>query len=173
MNKAIGHIRANVVAYLALFVALGGTSYAAISIPRNSVGTPQLRNGAVTPVKLGKGIAGSVRAWAIVAPSGKVIAGGGKPHAIAFDGHYQIFWDVPIPKTCATVANVEERDALGPTEMATTPGGSESVIAGYVSDVETIGGLLGRNKTAPNTTLLTFNQSGQLADLPFDVSVIC
>jgi hypothetical protein len=38
---------ANVVATLALFVALGGSSYAAFVLPANSVGTQQLRNGAV------------------------------------------------------------------------------------------------------------------------------
>jgi hypothetical protein len=43
---------ANVVATLALFVALGGASYAAVALPRNSVGTPQLRTHSVTPAKL-------------------------------------------------------------------------------------------------------------------------
>jgi len=42
------------VALLALFVALGGTSYAAIKLPPNSVGTPQLKNGAVTKKKISK-----------------------------------------------------------------------------------------------------------------------
>ena len=37
---------------LALFVALGGTSYAAFSLPKNSVGTRQLRNNAVTTAKI-------------------------------------------------------------------------------------------------------------------------
>jgi hypothetical protein len=37
----------NVIATIALFVALGGSSYAAIALPRNSVGTNQLRTGAV------------------------------------------------------------------------------------------------------------------------------
>ena len=42
-----------VVACLALLVALGGTSVAAVSqVARNSVGTPQLRNGAVTNPKI-------------------------------------------------------------------------------------------------------------------------
>jgi len=42
-----------VVACIALLVALGGTSVAAVSqLARNSVGTPQLRNGAVTNPKL-------------------------------------------------------------------------------------------------------------------------
>src|SRR4051812_13978213 len=38
---------ANVTATLALFIALGGTSYAALSLPRNSVGARQIRAGAV------------------------------------------------------------------------------------------------------------------------------
>jgi hypothetical protein len=38
---------ANVTATLALFVALGGTSYAALTLPRNSVGDRQIRAGAV------------------------------------------------------------------------------------------------------------------------------
>lgn len=43
---------ANVMATLALFVALGGASYAATQLPSNSVGTKQIRKGAVTPAKL-------------------------------------------------------------------------------------------------------------------------
>jgi hypothetical protein len=39
---------ATIVAYLALFVALGGTGYAATTLPKNSVGAKQLRTGAVT-----------------------------------------------------------------------------------------------------------------------------
>ena len=42
-----GHMRHNVVAYLALFVALGGTSYAAIRLPANSVGAKQIKKNAV------------------------------------------------------------------------------------------------------------------------------
>ena len=34
------HVRHNVVGYLALFAALGGTSYAAVAIPTGSVGRP-------------------------------------------------------------------------------------------------------------------------------------
>jgi hypothetical protein len=84
MTRLIGHIRANVIAYSALFVALGGTSYAAISIPKNSVGTPQLRGAAVTANKLAKGsitppklsgsIPGYVAFWARIAQNGQVVA---------------------------------------------------------------------------------------------------
>jgi hypothetical protein len=43
---------ANVVATLALFVALGGGAVAATKLGKNSVGTRQLKNGAVTEAKL-------------------------------------------------------------------------------------------------------------------------
>jgi hypothetical protein len=43
---------ANVIATLALFFALAGTSYAVVRLPVNSVGTAQLRNNAVTLKKV-------------------------------------------------------------------------------------------------------------------------
>ena len=43
---------AMLVACIALFVALGGTSYAAIVLPANSVGTKQIKNNAVTAAKV-------------------------------------------------------------------------------------------------------------------------
>jgi hypothetical protein len=51
---------ANVASTLALFIALGGVSYAATTLPANSVGTPQLQNRAVTGTKLaGEAVTGS------------------------------------------------------------------------------------------------------------------
>jgi hypothetical protein len=44
---------ANVVATLALFIALGGASYASLALPPASVGRAQLKPGAVTPAALG------------------------------------------------------------------------------------------------------------------------
>jgi hypothetical protein len=41
-----------VISLLALTVALGGTAYAGFTIPKNSVGTKQLKNGAVTTTKI-------------------------------------------------------------------------------------------------------------------------
>jgi hypothetical protein len=55
MQARIGsHVRRHAVGYLALFVALGGTSYAAVNLPKNSVGTKQLKTGAVTTKKLAR-----------------------------------------------------------------------------------------------------------------------
>ena len=43
---------ANVMATIAVFVALGGGAYAAFKLPANSVGSRQLKNSAVTPKKV-------------------------------------------------------------------------------------------------------------------------
>jgi hypothetical protein len=56
----LAHVRskvtyANVVASLALFLALGGISYAAIQIPKSSVGSKQLKADAVTSAKVKDG----------------------------------------------------------------------------------------------------------------------
>jgi hypothetical protein len=45
---------ANVVSVIALFVALGGGAYAAVALPKNSVGSKQLKKNAVTNAKIGK-----------------------------------------------------------------------------------------------------------------------
>lgn len=45
---------ANVVATLALFLALGGVGYAATKLPKNSVGTKQIKKNAVTGAKVKK-----------------------------------------------------------------------------------------------------------------------
>ncbi len=46
---------ANVMATIAVFVALGGTSYAALQLPKGSVGTKQLKRNAVTSPKVKQG----------------------------------------------------------------------------------------------------------------------
>ena len=48
MKRVFGNGRyASVTSTLALIVALGGTSYAAIKLPANSVGSNQIKNGGV------------------------------------------------------------------------------------------------------------------------------
>ena len=75
MLKTLTFIRHNAIALLALFVALGGTSYAALALPAGSVGARQLRNHSITPIKLDPGsIGGYVRFWARVSAGGRLIA---------------------------------------------------------------------------------------------------
>jgi hypothetical protein len=47
---------ANVTATVALFIALGGTSYAVSQLPRNSVGPSQIRSGAVRSEEIKDGV---------------------------------------------------------------------------------------------------------------------
>jgi hypothetical protein len=51
-----------VISCVALFMSLGGVGYAATQLPGNSVGSYQLRNGAVTYKKIQPGAVGNVRA---------------------------------------------------------------------------------------------------------------
>jgi hypothetical protein len=44
-----------IVAYMALFAALGGTSYAAVKLPKNSVGSKQIKKNAVSASKVKNG----------------------------------------------------------------------------------------------------------------------
>jgi hypothetical protein len=54
VNALLRHLRAQPLGALALLLALSGTAYAA-GLPRGSVGTPQLKAGAVTGVKVRNG----------------------------------------------------------------------------------------------------------------------
>lgn len=102
------HFRRNVIAYLALFVALGGTSYAALSLPANSVGTRQLQNHSVTPIKIGK-TGAYVRYWAQIAPGGRLV--GGSPRGARVFGWSSAYdtgflgWSPPISHGCFPMAS--------------------------------------------------------------------
>jgi hypothetical protein len=52
----LAYLRRHHVALLALFIALGGTSYAAAKLPKNSVGSTQIKAKAVTEAKLSSAV---------------------------------------------------------------------------------------------------------------------
>ena len=105
-----------VVASIALIVALCGTGYAATALPRNSVGTVQLRNNAVTGAKVKNssltaadfkagslpagpaGPAGPGARWALVRADGTIIAqsGGITPTAHPNAGAYILDFGSPV-----------------------------------------------------------------------------
>jgi len=78
MKKLVAYARSHIVAIiavLALFISLGGTSYAAFSLPAGSVGARALRDRSVMPVKLDRRFTGAVvRYWALVDGNGHVLA---------------------------------------------------------------------------------------------------
>ena len=173
MAAVLQHARRNAVAYVALFVALGGTGYAAFSLPRGSVGARQIKNHVIAPVKFDpKAINGSVRAWAVVDSSGRIVKGGGKPRGAGTvtPGGYELTWGVKLKRTCATVATIDG-DHSPATERIPIPGNpSVPFTAGYaVADSSSTGQRRGDNVTFVNT----FNQAGQITPLGFDVLVTC
>ncbi len=96
LTRPLHHIRQNVVAYLALFVALGGTSYATLALPAGSVGSRQIRNHSITAVKLDpRSIAGSIKAWADLqaTPRGIVaVRSSSKVHVLTLSNGEGVFW---------------------------------------------------------------------------------
>ena len=62
MKKIGTHLRGHFVAYLALFFALGGTSFAAVNaLPKNSVGSPQIKNGSIQKIDISKRTVSALR----------------------------------------------------------------------------------------------------------------
>ena len=85
MSKAFNHLKSNAVAYVALFVALGGTSYAATTLGAGSVGTRQLKNHSISPIKFQRGsIAGYVRDWAKIDTAGQISASRPRAHLVGW-----------------------------------------------------------------------------------------
>ncbi len=146
MTRVLNHARNNLVGYIALFVALGGTSYAAISLPAGSVGTTQLRNGAVTSRKLAKqavsaanldprSIAGHIADWAQIRADGHVISSGPKASVFVRDstrGLFQVSWHRSIPPSCMAVASPANVPAVVGQATANTLGPDGSGRSAFV-----------------------------------------
>lgn len=159
MRHRIGaYLRGNAVSYLALFVALGGTGYAAVSLPAGSVGSRALQNHSITPDKFNRQfINGTVRAWAVVGPSGKVQESAGKPFVHAFTiapGSYAITWKkvaAPTQNGCFAMSGL-----LGDN-------GAGSVGAGLVAS----------SKRNWRVAVGTYGAQGQPLPQSFYVAVVC
>ncbi|MGH2926696.1 MAG: hypothetical protein ACRET5_15765 [Steroidobacteraceae bacterium] len=156
MRNAVGSLivqlaraaRRNVIAWAALFVALGGTGVAAVA----------LSNGSITPVKLNaRSIGGYVRGWVAVSARGRVTGSGGSVRVQADSGvaagHYIVNWRPRPTSRCASVGSVSIAGGLVPgyvtTSSASTRGrGEQSVVQVY-------------------------DAQGQPAALPFMLELVC
>ena len=118
MNRILEHLKSNLIAYIALFIALGGTSYAAIRIPGGSVGNRQLKNHSVSPIKLERSsIAGYMRDWVQINSQGQITGSRPGAHLITWrsDGPAPgglIQWNQPIPAACFALATTTTQDGV-------------------------------------------------------------
>jgi hypothetical protein len=128
-----------VIACISLFVSLSGFGYAAVKLPRNSVGTPQLRNAAVTAAKLRNGAvtAAKLRNNAVArsklannAVSGAKIADGAVTGADVNEGS---LGQVPAAATAASATNATNAtnasNAINAGNAATVGGLAPSTFA--------------------------------------------
>ena len=167
MTRVLSHVRSNAVAYVALFVALSGTSYAAIGLAPGSVGTRQLQSGAVTGKKLANGsvsavkldsrtIGGAVRHWAEVNADGTVGSSSGKAHVIGSpqQGGYVVSWADTFSTRCIAIAT--------PTASSLLLGPSSGYANARI------------NGAHPTSVWVdTYNAQGQPAAASFALAVIC
>lgn len=156
---------ANTTATLALIIALGGSAYAALRLPANSVGGAQIRTGAVSSrhirdrsIRLSDLGASTRRAlrdrpeyFAVVAPDGTFVHGnatrGG--HTAAGSGIYTVGFAHSISRCAATAT---------PTTSPATP-----TTPGHVTIADQRG----------EVQVRTFDASGAPTDLPFALIVTC
>jgi hypothetical protein len=154
LSRTADYLRNNHLALVALFIALGGTGYAAAGLRSQSAST---RTPALTAH-------GQVVAWAIVNFKGHVVAGGPQPRVrVGGSGSsYTVFWrGVPTSRKrkmyCASPVTVDQQ--FSPfDESAPSP-----LTAGYAVV----------NNAGHVVYVSTFNPSGQPTALGFEVALIC
>jgi hypothetical protein len=168
---------ANVTATIALFVALGGSSYAALKLPRNSVGATEIRSGAVGSSEIhnrsvrlsdisvsarsslaghagpmgpqGPAGAAAVKYFAVATSGGRFVRGNATNGGREGIGSFSVGFAESV-SGCAFAAT------LGTSDTTTTAPGRVTV--------NDLGGRVG---------VQTFDAAGAPADLPFHLVVAC
>jgi hypothetical protein len=111
MSRGIlSFMRGNTIALIALFVALGGTSYAATTLAANSVGTKQLKKNAVTSAKIKAGAVTTAKIAAGAVTTPKIAAGAVTAGTVANDA---ITGDKILESSLGKVPAAANADTLG------------------------------------------------------------
>lgn len=158
--RLLNHARRQAVAYVALMLALGGTSYAAVSLP----------NGSITAQKLNRSsIGGYVRAWAHVDSSGRILSGSPGARAVHHSDlapagpNYVVGWSrVKLSARCAPVVTL---DALGPASSR----GSTAETFIYSRSLEFPGG----KRVPGGVAVVIANAADQNVPDRFYLAVVC
>ena|SRR5947209_2435868 len=161
MKALSSHVRRNLVAYLALFVALGGTGYAAANLPANSVGSHQLINGSISAKKLDrKSIAASIRAWVNVQWRGSTlvaVASSSRVRLVTVSDADAISWPHRrFPRNCMP--------SVTPQVNFTDPARFNGYVTAQFDP---------RNRTGATLNLFGFGPDGSSRAQAADVMIVC
>jgi hypothetical protein len=181
-----GSSYANVTATLALFVALGGTGYAAVQLERNSVGSKQIRSKAVGASELKRGAVTSrairqraVKLGDISAGARESLRGATGPQGPAGPAGVTYRAAVPRGGTVARGNAVGAAHQGGTNEYRVTFNRdvSECVAAATLATVnapdEPAAGRITLRHEGAQVVVKTFNAAGAPAEQPFNVVVAC
>jgi hypothetical protein len=147
-----------VMSTLALFVALGGTSYAVTSLPNSSVGSAQLKSGAVTASKLHAHAVGAaaVAANSLTGAQIQESSLGVVPHAALADS-------ATSAKTAATAKTAASATTAGSATSAGTA--ASATTAGTADNANLLGGAAPATyrMSCPSTMVMTKDLCVELA----------
>ena len=169
---------ANVMATIAVFIALGGSSYAALKLPRNSVGSAQIRTGGVRSSEVKDR---SLLLRDISPKTRNALRGAAGPTGPAGPA------GTPATKYFAVV-NANGTLARGNATSGGSGGSTGTYVVGFADAVggcaftATVGSSDGSSVPAGRATVhdaggrvavQTYDASGAPADLPFHLIVAC
>lgn len=126
----VAHARRHAIAWCALVcsvLALGGASYAALQLPRGSVGSAQLKNHSITPVKFApSAIGGVIRHWAVVTAAARVLDSSSAAHAQRGGNTITVDWKDRFSGRCIPLVTIRGNGdvAVGSVEATVLHGGS-------------------------------------------------
>ena len=181
---------ANVTASLALFIALGGTGYAAVTLPRNSVGSAQLRNNAVGAKEIRRGAvrSGEIRNRSIrlsdlstktrtslrgtPGPTGPAGKDGAAHRAIVSQAGVILGGDGRATGHAAGT-NLYRVEFPADVSACTYTATLAAVQAGPVLEQPPAGRITVQPGGGNNVLVRTFNAAGDAAEAPFHLIVAC
>ena len=180
MKRILGRLTyANVIATLALFIALGGASYAALKLPKNSVGARQLKKGAVTPAKISVAASRQLRgATGPAGPTGPVGPAGVSAPGAALMAYKELDEaEGETPKTVLTLPNLPAGSYAISASLEAFTGGPSKLVGcsleaggapGSGAPPDSVSSIAGDGKSAPvlaMQTVHTFDAAGGRATI--------
>jgi hypothetical protein len=169
---------ANSMATIAVMIALGGTSYAALTLPRNSVGEHQIRPGAVRSpeVKNGSLGAGDLSAKARAALGGKVGPTGPQGPAGPAATPYFSVVSATGERVAGTATSGGATGATGNVRIGfsrSVSGCAATATLGTADATTTVAGRITVNVVDGLVGVQTYAADGSPANLPFHLIVAC